>query len=302
MSSGNNDFGDATDRISIEPAKILPTFGTNRKSVGILRRHLFAEVTTAHADTLLLICCIISGLVDSTIYNAYGTFVSMQTVPTFSFPLNPLCAQLLTLTSKGNTIFLGLGGSTPHSTSKPYGWVKSFLSITCFCLGCFLFSLTSRLLTPLHRSTLVASFFLQSLIILITAAIIQGGVVNGSLDTITDDITWRQLFPIALLSFQSAGQIVGSRSLGLAEIPTVVVTSMLHDISTDPALLGPLKQNIKRNRRVLAFAGILIGAVAGGFISENTRRMQIPLWIAGGIKLSVASAWMVWPAKTVNAV
>lgn len=85
--------------------------------------------------------------------------------------------------------------------------------------------------------------------------------------------------------------------LGFAEVPTVVLTSMLHDISTDPALLGPLKQNMKRNRRILAFVGILVGAVAGGFISESTRRMQIPLWIAGGIKLCVAIAWIVWPEK-----
>ena len=203
---------------------------------------------------------------------------------------------------KGNTIFLGLGGSTPHSTSKPYGWVKSFASIVCFCLGCFVFSFTSRLLTPLRRSTLIASFLIQSLFIFVTAAVIQGGVVNGSLDTITDDITWRQLLPITLLSFQSAGQIVGSRVLGLAEVPTVVLTSMLHDISTDPALLGPLRKNIKRNRRVLAFVAILVGAVAGGFISEKTRRMQVPLWIAGGIKLCVASAWLLWPEKKVTAV
>lgn len=203
---------------------------------------------------------------------------------------------------KGNTIFLGLGGATPHSTSKPYGWVKSFLSITFFCLGCFVFSLTSRLLTPLRRSTLVASFLIQSLIIFATAAIIQGGVVNGSLDTITPDINWRQLLPIALLSFQSAGQIVGSRVLGLTEVPTVVLTSMLHDITTDPALLGPLRQNIKRNRRILAFVGILAGAVAGGFIAEGTRRMQIPLWIAGGIKFLIASSWMLWPEKRVSAV
>lgn len=135
-----------------------------------------------------------------------------------------------------------------------------------------------------------------------TAAIIQGGLVNGSLDTITDDIEWKELVPITLLSFQSAGQIVGSRALGLAEIPTVVLTSMLHDISSDPALLGPLRGNVKRNRRVLAFVAILVGAVAGGFISERTRRMQIPLWIAGGIKLCVASAWMFWPEKKVTAV
>lgn len=77
---------------------------------------------------------------------------------------------------------------------------------------------------------------------------------------------------------------------------------MLHDISTDPALLGPLRQNMKRNRRVLAFVGILAGAVAGGFISQGTERMQIPLWIAGGIKLCLACAWMVWPEHRVNMV
>lgn len=126
--------------------------------------------------------------------------------------------------------------------------------------------------------------------------------MNGSLDTITPDINWRQLLPIALLSFQSAGQIVGSRVLGLTEVPTVVLTSMLHDITTDPALLGPLRQNIKRNRRILAFVGILAGAVAGGFIAEGTRRMQIPLWIAGGIKFLIASSWMLWPEKRVSAV
>ena len=42
-------------------------------------KYLVAEVTTSHADILLLSCSFISGLVDGTIYNAYGTFVSMQT-------------------------------------------------------------------------------------------------------------------------------------------------------------------------------------------------------------------------------
>ncbi|CAF9924107.1 MAG: hypothetical protein ALECFALPRED_002685 [Alectoria fallacina] len=281
MSTVRQEHIEAKDELSNESAK--PSLHPIVKPLSIsgLKKHFSVDVSTAHADILLLTCCLISGLVDSTIYNAFGTFVSMQT---------------------GNTIFLGLGGSTSHSTLKPYGWSKSFLSITSFCLGCFCFSLTSRLLTPRRRSTLTASFLLQSLIIFVTASIIQGGVVNGSLNTIVQDINWRQLLPIALLSFQSAGQIVGSRVLGLAEVPTVVLTTMLHDISTDPALLGPLRQNMKRNRRVLAFAGILLGAVAGGFIAEGTRRMQIPLWIAGGLKLCVASAWIVWPEQKVCAV
>ena len=88
-----------------------------------------------------------------------------------------------------------------------------------------------------------------------SAAIVQGGVANGSLDTITNDIDWKSELPIALLSFQSAGQIVGSRVLNLAEVPTVVLISMLHDVATDPKLLASPRTNVKRNRRVLAFLG-----------------------------------------------
>ena len=153
----------------------------------------------------------------------------------------------------------------------------------------------SRYLGPLRRSTLTMSFLLQTLLILTTAAIIQAGVVNGSLKTIPDDIDWKQLLPIAFLSFQSAGQIVGSRALGLAEIPTVVLTSMIHDVSSDQDLLAPFKKNVKRNRRVLAFFAILLGAVAGGFIAERTARVQTPLWIAGGIKLCIVALWIIWP-------
>ncbi len=236
-------------------------------------------VSTNHADVLLLWCCVISGLVDSTIYNAFGTFVSMQT---------------------GNTIFLGLGGATPDSTSKPYGWAKSFVSIVCFCLGCMVFSHLTRLLGNLKRGTLVASFLSQTLIIFVATVVVQCGAVNGSLNTITDDIDWYTIIPIALLSFQSAGQIVGSRALNLSEIPTVVLTSMLHDIFTDRNIL--VRENVKRNRRVLAFFAILIGAICGGFIGEETSRMQIPLWIAGALKLIITLAWAFWPEKQTSAV
>ena len=165
-----------------------------------------------------------------------------------------------------------------------------------------MFSHSCRLLYPLRRSTLIASFLLQTLIILGTAGIVQAGVVDGALSTIPDDIDWIQMLPIGLLSFQSSGQIVASRALGLSEIPTVVVTSMLHDIASDRALLGSPRRNIKRNRRVLAFFCILVGAVTGGFVAESTGRMQVPLWIAGGIKLCVSCAWILWPRRKVEVI
>lgn len=38
-----------------------------------LKDYFWAEVTTRHADILLLLCCLISGLVDSTVYNGMIT-------------------------------------------------------------------------------------------------------------------------------------------------------------------------------------------------------------------------------------
>ena len=60
-----------------------------------LRGHFTAEVTTDHADILLLSCCVISGMVDSTIYHAYGTFVSMQTGSFCAFQFHLLIERLL---------------------------------------------------------------------------------------------------------------------------------------------------------------------------------------------------------------
>ena len=96
---------------------------------------------------------------------------------------------------------------------------------------------------------------------LVVATVIQAGAVNGALDTINTDIMWKDEIPISLLSFQAAGQIIGSRALGVTEIPSVVLTSMLCDIASDPNIAAPLKSNVKRNRRALAFTCILVGAI-----------------------------------------
>lgn len=175
--------------------------------------------------------------------------------------------------------------------------MKSLTSIICFILGALFFSRFCRYFHPLRRGTLSASFLIQSLFILIATAIIEAGVINGAVPNLTghNDIDWKSEIPIALLSFQSAGQMVGSRILNLNEIPTVVVTSLLCDFASDPLIASPLQANARRNRRVLAFFGILCGAVAGGWISKATGEIQTVLWIAGGIKLLVAIAWTMWP-------
>ena len=121
--------------------------------------------------------------------------------------------------------------------------------------------------------------------------------MEGRIAVISRDIDWGTEAPIALLSFQAAGQMVGSRVLALSEIPTVVLTSVLCDFASDPELVSGLGRNVKRNRRAGAFFGILIGAIAGGFITKGSGQVQVALWVAFGIKVVVGLAWFFWPEK-----
>lgn len=195
----------------------------------------------------------------------------------------------------GNTIFIGIGSSTGQSILEPRGWVKSVVSIASFILGSFFFSRLHRLFTPLRRSTLVSSFLLQSIFVFVTASLTRADILSGS--AIRSKTDWEPEISIALLSFQSAGQLVGSRVLSLSEIPSVVVTSVLCDLASDPHLVTGWNSNIKRNRRTLAFLGILVGALVGGWLSARTGRIQGPLQVAGGLKIMVTVAWVVWPEK-----
>lgn len=150
---------------------------------------------------------------------------------------------------------------------------------------------------PTQRLTLASSFALQSMFIMISAAVIESGLVDGRINQISRDVDWRTEAPIAMLSFQAAGQMVGSRALALSEIPTVVLTSVLCDFASDPELVSPLGRNVKRNRRAGAFFGILIGAIAGGWITRGSAQVQLALWVAFAIKMVISILWVFWPEK-----
>lgn len=286
-----------------------------------LTRRLAAELSTNHVDIPLLACCLCSGLTDSTLYNGeqpipaprhrqadtkLTNFSNQRTA--HSSPCKPVnqtttkthtTLQQPDTSTAGNTIFVALGAS--HQNTKPYGWARSLCSIGCFILGSLSFSRLSATLGPKRRLTLTLSFLLQSILIIVAAAIVQGGAINGTIPqpptTATTAVRWNELAPIALLSFQSAAQIVSSRALGLAEVPTVVVTSLLCDLMSDTQLLAPPTANVKRNRRVAAFVLTLVGAIAGGWISKATRGVEYALWVVAGIKLVITAGWLVWREK-----
>lgn len=129
----------------------------------------------------------------------------------------------------------------------------------------------------------------------ISAALIQAGAVNQeqSKSGATD---WREIAPIALLSFQAAGQIVASRVLGVNEIPTVVITSLLCDLMSDPELatLPVLHGHRKRNNRIAGFVLTLVGSIVGGWVLKGTGQVQPVLWLVFGVKCVIAVAWAGW--------
>jgi hypothetical protein len=172
------------------------------------------------------------------------------------------------------------------------------MSICFFLLGCGFFAQT-RLINPKSRGTLAVSFFLQSICILVAAALVQSGVVpspKGVLSVSQLNIDYYELLPLGFLAFQSGGQIVTSRLLGFNEVPTTVLTSVYCDLASDPGLFKA--DNIKRNRRAAAVVSILLGGIAGGWISRSAAGLSTNLWIAGAIKMSISLSWSLWAPKS----
>jgi uncharacterized membrane protein YoaK (UPF0700 family) len=245
---------------------------------------LHEDINIQYADIPVCLCSLVSGLCDSIAFNASSVFVSMQT---------------------GNTVFLALGtASLPQNV--PMLWLKALCSIGAFLAGVYCFG-QSRHFRPQSKLTLAVSFLIQSTLILVSAALAQGGVVPtfGLLSVAeelakSDIVDLKTLGPIVLLAFQFGGQIVTSRILGFNEVPTNVLTSVYCDLFNDPKLFAPWGENPKRNRRASAVVLMLVGAIAGGWLARSRAGMSTALWIAGAIKFGIAVAWVFWKPKGVK--
>ena len=267
------------------------------------------SINPKHADLIALLLCFVTGLCDSSAYNAWTCFLAMQT-GTFPPPFSPLPslnhshsyiqgADSFNQKKKGNTIFLGLGASS-QPFNKPWGWLKSLISIISFFLGATTFSTTTRLAGPLRRGTLFTTFTIQSILIFIAVALIEADLIPHDTDpnspeaNLTGGPLFLELIPIALLAFQSAGSIAVTRALGFNEIPSVVLTSVYFDLASDPALVTGVAGNVKRNRRAGAVVMLVIGAIVGGWLSRSAGGMESALWLSGGIKFLLGFVWFGW--------
>lgn len=207
----------------------------------------------------------------------------------------PCPGCLSELTIPGNTVYVGLG-VTGQPKESPWRWAKSGVAIISFVVGSFIFSRMMRYLGPLRRSTVVFTWMLQATLIYISAALVTTNIVpNNAGDLLPDSFI--VLIPLSLLSIQSAGQIVMSRVLGYGEVTTVVLTSAYCDLAFDDKVLtASPTRNSKRNRRVGSVVALILGAILGGYLTQD-EDTSIVLWIAGSLKVAIAVLWAFWKSK-----
>ncbi|ORY07140.1 hypothetical protein BCR34DRAFT_603969 [Clohesyomyces aquaticus] len=246
------------------------------------RKHMTVNVSRNWADLVLLFGYVITGLLDSSAVFIWGSFVSMQTDKLI---LRYHLHRHQTHWSIGNTIYLGLGLVEPKAGIR---WVKSLVSIACFCSGSWCFSRFHPFLSPRRRWVLVGSYTLQLLLVSLAAAIVTVGHESSN------GLHWQVLVPLASVAVQSSGQAVTSRALQYGGLTSVVLTSNYCDLFSDPNLLAI--SNVERNRRTAAPILLLIGAIFGGLFAHSSIGLAGALWTAAIFKSFIIVAWLLWTA------
>ncbi|CAM1504409.1 Fc.00g020000.m01.CDS01 [Cosmosporella sp. VM-42] len=247
----------------------MPLLRKHRSRTG-WRGRMMAEVSHSWADVILLLCYLVTGLLDSASIQVWGTFVSMQT---------------------GNTVYVGLGLASLATTTPSARLLKSSVSIVAFCVGSFFFGRFHHRFSQKRRWVLCVSFAVQTLFTSVAAIIVSAYPPDYG----SDSLEWNVLLPIALIAFQSCGQAVASRALRHDALISVVLTSIYCDLFADRELFA--LDNVQRNRRVVAPILLIFGAVVGGLFAHDSIGIAGALWAAALLKLFMVITWFFWPAE-----
>jgi hypothetical protein len=260
--SNGADYAESND----EGMPLLPNSKNTPHFASRLRRHMNEDIDSRRGDLVLLLCYVITGFVDSSAVFIWGAFVSMQT---------------------GNSIYVGLGLADPSSGTR---WIKSLLSIACFCLGSAAFAWFHRFFSPRRRWVLVTSYALQTLLIVAAAIIVMFDKADKGGG---NALRWQVMMPLAMMAFGSSGQAVTSRALQYNSLTSVVLTSIYCDLFSDPNLLS-WNGNPTRNQRAAAPVALLSGSILGGVWSHSSIGLAGALWTAAVFKGCIVLAWIAW--------
>lgn len=214
-----------------------------------LRTFWSEDISTKNADWLLLLVSIGVGVIDA-----------------FTFPDLQVFAANMT----GNTVFLSLAAAqvTDPFLSAP----RSIVALCSFWAGSFASGQLGHRIGPKKRGWIAFAFFWQGMLVLIAAILMWSHAVSPADIKVLNN---RVLGLVCLLSFCYGAQGTTARGLGIAEIPTVVITSAMVDLFGDKNLFKV--HNRPRNRRAAFILAIFMGGFIGGWTYS---RVNAPLTVA----------------------
>ncbi|KAF2725667.1 hypothetical protein K431DRAFT_336154 [Polychaeton citri CBS 116435] len=268
--------------MAMEETKALPSPQTNNldlvDSKPPAKPHFWYDaVEPKRTDLLLLACCFVVGLTDTSSFHNWATFVSMQT---------------------GNTIILCLS-TAGYPAGQPYAFATTLISIVAFFLGGFVTTRVSNIVGAKRRIVLSTNFLFQAILITVAAALATSSILitdqHHGAHGVLDDA--RILIAIGPLAFQSGATIATSRLVGYGnEIPCCVYTSTFAALAADPKLFH-LHGNAPRNRRVAAVIAVFSGAFVATWLEKASVGAVATFWMAAGIKYALAAAVCLLPQK-----
>ena len=284
-------------------------FGT-RDGARKFQNYMNRELRSPYTSLILVICFFTSGLIDSVAFNVWSCFVGMQT---------------------GNTVFAALGLSGQPLSTHRQQYYKSLVSIGSFMLGTLSFNFVHRhpklgqQPTSRRRLVFILSFFIQTILIIIAAVLVNLGVVSnrpaisGSFSsgsqrsaTVNTTTNFADLAPIAILAFEAAGQVCLSRVLEVNELPTIVLSTIYHDFTADLWGIAEswrqsgsissffFKGQRRQGRRLASIIALFLGGIVGGEMFKSRAGMSGSLFFAAGIKGVICVAWLVWKGEVAD--
>lgn len=240
------------------------SIGRPRRSV---RAFLTEDIDTTNADFLLLFVTLGVGCIDAFSFTDLKVFAANMT---------------------GNTVFLALAAAQVDDSflSAP----RSIVALVSFWVGAFCSGQVGHLVGTKQRWWVCFTFFWQGMLVLAASIVLWTGGVTG---TDVEVLDLKVLSIVCLLSFSYGAQATTARGLGVAEIPTVVVTSAMVDLFGDKNLFK--LHNRPRNRRAGFIFALFLGGFIGGWI-YNKVNAPLTIAIAAVIKFLCALAVLLIPS------